>query len=139
MLAAGKRYSSRSSGGCGCAGGLSSNAIPRLVSYSLAGDEQRRHEHAYQFELSVSSLRASNTRIPIVLFSYGPLAAEIAVLCSRFGVMVAEQGPYRDRLAALSPRSGTAMTQYRLLHKNLNFAELAAAGVEQVLCCDLDT
>jgi hypothetical protein len=53
--------------------------------------------------------------------------------------MVAEQGPYGDRLAALSPQSGTAMARYPLLHKNLNFAELAAAGAQQVLCCDLDT
>lgn len=138
-MAAVGRYSDRSSGGCGCADSVRSNAIPRLVSYSLVADEPRRHEHAYQFELSVSSLRASNTRIPVVLFSHGPLAPEIGALCNRFGVMVAEQGPYSDRLAALSPRSGTAMARYPLLHKNLNFAELAAAGVEQVLCCDLDT
>ena len=137
-MAALRRYSDRSSG-CGCAGSGSSSTISRLVSYSLVADEQRRHEHAYQFELSVSSLRASNPRIPVVLFSHGPIAPEIAELCNRFCVMVAEQGPYADRLAALSPRSGTAMARYPLLHKNLNFAELAAAGFEQVLCCDLDT
>jgi hypothetical protein len=114
-------------------------AMPRLVSYSLACDERRRDEHACQFELSVSSLRASNPSIPVALFLHGPLAPEIAELCSRFGVMVSYQGPYRDRLAALSPRSGDAMARYPVLHKNLNFAELAAAGVRQVLCCDLDT
>jgi hypothetical protein len=113
--------------------------MSRLVSYSLACNERRRDEHARQFELSISSLRASNQSIPVVLFLHGPLAPEIAGLCSRFGVMVAYQGPYRDRLAALSPRSGDAMAQYPVLHKNLNFAELAAAGVQQVLCCDLDT
>src|SRR5262245_49445572 len=100
-MAAVGRYSGRSNGGCGCAGSVSSPAIPRLVTYSLVCDEQRRYEHAYQFELSVSSLRASNARIPVVLFSHGPLAPEIADLCSRFGVMVADQGSYGDRLAAL--------------------------------------
>jgi len=139
MMAAVGRYADRSRSGCGCAGSVSTNAIPRLVSYSLVCDEQRRHEHTDQFELSVSSLRASNTRIPVVMFSHGPLAPEIAALCNRFGVMVAEQGSYGGRLAALSPRSGTAMARYPLLHKKLNFAELAAAGTEQVLCCDLDT
>jgi hypothetical protein len=84
-------------------------------------------------------LRASNPGIPVVLFSHGPLAPEIAELCSRFGVMMSYQGPYRDRLTALSPRSGDAMARYPVLHKNLNFAELAAAGVRQVMCCDLDT
>lgn len=113
--------------------------MPRLVSYSLACDGRRRDEHAYQFELSVSSLRASNPGIPVVLFSHGPLAAEIAELCSRFGVMVSDQGAYRDRLAALSPRSGDAMARYPVLHKSLNFAELTAASAQQVLCCDLDT
>lgn len=138
-MAAMGRYPGGSRGGCGCGGGALATSLPRLVSYSLVCDEQRRHEHAYQFELSVSSLRASNPRIPVVLFSHGPLAPEIAALCHRFGVMVGEQGPYRDRLAALSPRGGTAMARYPLLHKNLNFAELAAAGAEQVLCCDFDT
>lgn len=113
--------------------------MPRLVSYSLVGHEQRRAEHAYQLELSLSSLRASNTDMPVVLFSHGSLAPEIALLCQRFGVMVGEQGSYRARLAALSSRDADAMALYPVLHKHLNFAELAAADVDQVLCCDLDT
>ncbi|OUL99792.1 hypothetical protein A8M77_24595 [Variovorax sp. JS1663] len=125
--------------GCCCESAAGSWAMPRLVSYSLQADERRRHEHACQFELSVSSLRASNPAVPVVLFSHGPLAAEIAWLCSHFGVMVRDQGPYADRLAALSPQSGRAMARYPVLHKHLNFSELAAAGVQQVLCCDLDT
>jgi hypothetical protein len=111
----------------------------RLVSYSLAADPGRVAEHALQFQLSVSSLRAGNARIPIVLFSHGPLGPEMAALCARFDVMVAEQGEYRDRLAAVLPGSGDALARYPVLHKQLNFAELAAAGAEQVLCCDLDT
>jgi len=133
------RYPDRPGCDCGCAGAVGTCAMPRLVAYSLACDEHRRDEHARQFELSVSSLRASNARIPVVLFPHGPLAPEIAELCSRYGVMVSYQGPYRDRLAALSPRSGDAMARYPVLHKSLNFTELAAAGARQVLCCDLDT
>lgn len=113
--------------------------MPRLISYSLACAESRRHEHACQLHLSLSSLRASNARIPVVLFSHGPLAPEIAELCSRFGVMVSYQGDYRDRLATLSPRGGGAMARYPVLHKSLNFTELAAVSARQVLCCDLDT
>ena len=138
-MATAGRHEDRSVADCRCEGAVGPWAMARLVSYSLAGYEPRRDEHAYQFELSVSSLRASNPRIPVVLFSHGPLAPDIAVLCHRFGVMVAEQGTYRDRLAALSPRGLDAMALYPVLHKNLNFAELAAAGVGQVLCCDLDT
>src|SRR5918995_6755422 len=139
MMVAVTRYPDVPVYDCGCAGAVGMKAMPRLVSYSLACDERRRDEHACQFELSISSLRASNPSIPVALFSHGPLAPEIAQLCSRFGVMVSYQGLYGDRLAALSPRSGDAMARYPVLHKNLNFAELAAAGVRQVLCCDLDT
>ena len=84
--------------GCGCAPRAAYPGLARLVSYSLVCDERRRDEHACQFEISVSSLRASNPSIPVVLFSHGPLAPEIAELCSRFGVMVPIRAPYRDRL-----------------------------------------
>jgi hypothetical protein len=113
--------------------------MARLVSYSLACDERRRAEHERQFELSISSLRAFNAHVPVVLFAHGPLAPEIAGLCSRYGVMVAFQGDYGARLQALLPHGGRAMVRYPVLHKSLNFAELAAAGAQQVLCCDLDT
>ncbi len=125
--------------GCCCAGLAGAQSMARLVSYSLACDERRRGEHACQFELSISSLRASSPHIPAVLFSHGPLAPEIAELCSRFGVMVSHQGDYGSRLAALLPYGGEALVRYPVLHKSLNFAELAAAGAQQVLCCDLDT
>lgn len=125
--------------GCGCAGSNSSSGSGRIVSYSLVCDEQRRAEHACQFELSLSSLRARTPGIPVVLFSHGPLAPEIAELCSRYRVMVSFQGPYAERLAALLPHGGEHMARYPVLHKSLNFAELAAAGADQVLCCDLDT
>lgn len=138
-MAAVARYPNLPGCDCGCTGAVGATAMPRLVSYSLTCDERRRDEHACQLELSLSSLRASNASIPVALFVHGPLAPEIAELCRRFGVMVRYQGLYGDRLAALSPRSGDAMTRYPVLHKNLNFAELAAADARQVLCCDLDT
>ena len=138
-MAVDARYQDASDCDCGCRSAVGGLPMHRLVAYSLACDERRRDEHARQFELSVASLRESNARIPIVLFSHGLLAPEIADICNRCGVMVCYQGLYRDRLAALSPRSGDAMARYPVLHKSLNFAELAAAGAQQVLCCDLDT
>lgn len=89
--------------------------------------------------MSLTSLRSANATVPVVLFAHGALAPEIAELCHRFGVMVAEQGPYRDRLAAMSSRGSGALASFPLVHKGLNFAELAAADFGQVLCCDLDT
>ena len=138
-MAASQREAQQAGCGCGCAEDAAAPGLTRLVSYSLACDETRRDEHRRQFELSLSSLRASNPRIAVVLFLHGPLAPEIAELCSRFGVMVHDQGPYRDRLEALLPHGGAAMVRYPVLHKSLNFAELAAVGAQQVLCCDLDT
>jgi hypothetical protein len=111
----------------------------RLVAYSLVGHERRRAEHMRQFEISLTSLRAANTTVPVVLFAHGALAPEIAELCHRFGVMVADQGSYYLRLAAMSPRGAAALASFPLVHKGLNFSELAAADFDQVLCCDLDT
>jgi hypothetical protein len=111
----------------------------RLVAYSLIGHERRRTEHLRQFEMSLFSLRAANAAVPVVLFAHGALAPEIAELCHRFGVMVADQGSYYLRLAALSPRGAGALASFPLVHKGLNFSELAAADFNQVLCCDLDT
>jgi hypothetical protein len=139
VMAASQLHPYETGCGCGCAPGTRSSGLARLVSYSLACDEARREEHARQFELSLSSLRASNSSIAVVLFVHGPLAPEIIELCSRFGIMVHDQGRYRDRLSALLPHGGEAMVRYPVLHKGLNFAELAAGGAQQVLCCDLDT
>ena len=83
--------------------------LPKLVAYSLVSHEGRRAEHACQFELSLTSLRAHSASMPVVLFSHGPLAPEIAELCHRFGVMLADQGPYHDRIAGLSSRGAAAL------------------------------
>jgi hypothetical protein len=112
---------------------------PRLVAYSLVADPTRIGEHTRQFSLSVATLRAHNPSIPVVLFVHGELPGPLALLCHQHDVMVHYQGPYRDRLARYSPSGADALARYPVLHKNLNFAELARTGARQVLCCDLDT
>jgi hypothetical protein len=111
----------------------------RLVCYSIVVAHERLAEHAFQFELSVRSLRAHNAAVPAVLFVYGDFPRAIELTCRRFGVMVHQQGPYEERLRACSAHGAGALARYPVLHKQLNFAELVATGVEQVLCCDLDT
>lgn len=111
----------------------------RLVCYSLVVDEHRLADHELQFELSVASLRSHNSSVPVVLFMYGELPPSIESICRTYRVMVHWQGSYEERLRATCPAGASALAHYPVLHKNLNFAELATTGVKQALVCDLDT
>ena len=53
--------------------------------------------------------------------------------------MVHQQGSYEERLRVACASGAGALARYPVLHKQMNFAELSATGVDQVLCCDLDT
>jgi hypothetical protein len=113
---------------------------PRLVHYSLSlPHDHPRPDLIRQFRASVATLREHNGAIPAVLFVHGTLTAELAGICGEHDVMVHEQGPYEQRLAALCPAGWQALARYPLLHKFLNLRELAATGAAQVLCCDCDT
>ena len=104
----------------------------RLVSYSYAADAGRAHDHEVQFEISVTSLRAANDSVPVALFVHGELTPAFERICRALGVMVHRQGSYADRLRRTCPRGATALALYPVLHKSLNFAELAATGVDDV-------
>ena len=67
------------------------------------------------------------------------MPAELAALCREHRVLVHEQGPYAARLAALCPEGWPTLVDYPLLHKFLNFGELARTGARQILFCDCDT
>jgi hypothetical protein len=114
--------------------------MDHIVAYSLAlpGDEPRP-DLIWQFAASVNTLRRHNREIPIVLFVYGALPQELARVCHDHRVMVHDQGPYERRLASLTQNGWPALSQYPLLHRFLNFSELGALGVKQMLSCDCDT
>ena len=111
----------------------------RLVQYSLTLADGQRPDLVWQFGASVRTLRMHNRTIPVVLFVYGAVTAELAALCRELRVAVYPQGPYEHRLAALCPQGWPALARYPLLHKLLNFRELAGLDPSQVLCCDCDT
>ena len=112
----------------------------RLVQYSLVLErDDWRPDLIWQFATSIRTLRENNRRIPVVLFLYGGLTPELAAVCHEHRVMVHDQGRYEHRLAMLCPRGWPALARYPLLHKLMNFRELAAVDPSQVLCCDCDT
>lgn len=114
--------------------------MARLVHYSLVlPDDDPRPDLVWQLGVSLQTLRAHNRDMPVVLFLYGPMTGELYEICRAHGVMVHLQGPYQQRLAALCPTGAPALARYPLLHKYLNFRELAETGATQVLCCDCDT
>ncbi len=114
--------------------------MDRLVHYSLAlPPDEPRPDLIRQFGISLGTLREHNPSIPTALFVYGGMGAELAALCREHDVLVHQQGPYAERLAALCPAGWPALAGYPLLHKFLNFRELARTGARQILFCDCDT
>jgi hypothetical protein len=112
----------------------------RLVHYSIAlEDGVRRPNLISQLDASAATLREHNPRIPAVVFLYGVLDRELAAVCREHGLMVAEQGSYERRLAELCPEGWPALARYPVLHKFLNFRELATAGASEALFLDCDT
>jgi hypothetical protein len=114
--------------------------VDRLVHYSLAlPPHEPRPDLVRQLGTSLGTLRAHNREIPVALFAHGAMPREVAALCHEHDVMVHQQGGYEERLAALCPAGGEALAAYPLLHKFLNFRELARTGASQILFCDCDT
>jgi hypothetical protein len=112
----------------------------RLVQYSLVLErDDWRPDLIWQFATSIRTLREHNRSVPVVLFLYGGLTPELAGVCLEHGVMVHQRGRYEHRLAELCPTGWPALARYPLLHKLMNFGELAAVDPVQVLCCDCDT
>ena len=112
----------------------------RLVHYSISlADGEDRPELIGQLDVSAATLREHNPRIPAVVFLYGRPTAGLAAVCRAHGLMLHEQGPYEQRLAELCPDGWPALARYPLLHRFLNFRELAAAGAHEALYLDCDT
>ena len=114
--------------------------MPRLVHYSLSFlADTPRPDIVEQFATSVGTLRQHNADVPVALFTWGGITVDLAAICREFDVHVHEQGSYASRLAALCPTGWPALARYPLLHKFLNFRELAQTGAAQILYCDCDT
>jgi len=112
----------------------------RLVHYSISLEPgEHRPDLIGQLDAAATTLREHNPHIPAVVFLYGALTPDLATVCRDHGLMVHEQGPYEQRLAELCPDGWPALARYPLLHRFLNFAELAQAGAEQALYLDCDT
>lgn len=114
--------------------------MKRLVYYSLsATPDTPRPDLVWQIEHSIRSLRTYNQSIPIVVYTYGDVPLELAPALEPLGVRLHHKGSYQSTIARLSPRGWQTLSQYPLLHKFLNFHEIAAHQPDQVLFLDCDT
>src|SRR4051812_772526 len=96
----------------------------RLVYYSIsASRETPRPDLIWQIEQSIKSLRAHNTTVSIVVFTYGDVPPELAPALVPYDVKLHHKGSYLACLARLCPRGWQILSQYPLLHKFLNFQE----------------
>jgi hypothetical protein len=112
----------------------------RLVAYSLAAPRANpRPDLVWQIQSSVSSLRAYNKTVPIVIFTYDDVPTELAPALSPYNVLLHYRGSYEEQLASLVPRSWSVLSRYPVLHKLLNFRQINAYSPTQVLCLDCDT
>lgn len=75
----------------------------------------------------------------MVIFVHGDPPVALASALAPYDVQIRQQGSYEARLARFCPSGWPALRQYPLLHKFLNFAELAALRPRQVLFLDCDT
>ncbi len=111
-----------------------------LVSYSLALPEaEPRPDLLWQLHASVRSLRAYNQTVRVLLFVYGDVPRDLGQIASTYGIEMAHLESYEQRLARLCPHASEALSRYPLLHKFLNFSEIAATDPSQVLVLDCDT
>lgn len=113
--------------------------MKRLCCYSLSLPPEGRPDLLTQLVTSVDSLRAHNDSVEIVLFAYGQIPPELTLSLQAYGVQIWPVETYAERVGALCPRGGWALTAYPLLHKFLNFAEIRALEPDQVLLLDCDT
>jgi hypothetical protein len=114
--------------------------MKRIVYYSISASRATpRPDLIWQIEQSVRSLRAYNKDIPIIVFSFGDVPRELAPALAPYDITLRHKGSYQAHLARLAPRGWQILSQYPVLHKFLNFSEIAALNPDQVLFLDCDT
>lgn len=109
----------------------------RVVVYALAlPGAGGRDEAIWRFAGSVSTLRAHNRELPVVLFVFGVVPAELTTICDVHGVELHPLEPFGTRLAELSPAGWSVFVGEPLLARLLVFRELVELAPAQVLLCD---
>ncbi|MFT3851770.1 MAG: hypothetical protein QM733_03380 [Ilumatobacteraceae bacterium] len=110
----------------------------RVVVYALAlpGGGGGRSSAIWRFAGSVSTLRAHNAELPVVLFAFGDVPAELATICAVHGVELRPLEPFGSRLAELSPTGWSVFVGEPLLARLLVFHEVVELAPAQVLLCD---
>lgn len=114
--------------------------VDALVCYSLyAPPDEPRPDLLRQLVTSVHTLRRYSRTVPVVVFVHGEPPAELALALAPYDVGIHAQGAYEARLARLCPAGWPVLARYPLLHKLLNFAEIARLAPSRLLLLDCDT
>ena len=112
----------------------------QLVSYSLwLPPSVPRPDLLRQLVTSLQTLREYNTEIPVCVFVYSDGPPALSWELSGYDATIIPQGSYEARLAQYSELGGPVLAEYPVLHKLLNFSDLAAMGAGRVLAVDCDT
>lgn len=109
----------------------------QLIYYSVALTPDGKYGR--QWIQSIRSLRARNPTIPVCLFVFNGISAEVAREADRQRVDVVLLGDYREWMARRSHPHGALLAFYPTLHNLLVVAEKSMEGVSQALYVDCDT
>ena len=112
----------------------------RVVAYALALPAPGGALDAvWRLGGSLSTLRAHNREVPVAVFVFGDVPAELTTLCAVHDARVHSLEPFRTRLAGLHPTGWPVFVGAGLLARLLICAELADLAPTQVLLCDQHT
>lgn len=113
--------------------------MTKICCYSLALPPYGRPDLVEQLLMSASSVRKQNKEVVMIVFAYGSIPERLYQGLNSLNVRIWQVCNYSTRLQRLCPRGAFALTEYPLLHKLLNFAEISSLNPSQVLLLDCDT
>jgi hypothetical protein len=112
----------------------------RIITYSLSvtGPPQTTDYHE-QLIYSVKSLRRYNRVVCVHVFLYDEHPRGFLTDLEHEAVTVHQMGSYSDAIRRIRPRAFRTLERYPVLHKWMNFDEVAPLRPSQVLQIDCDT
>lgn len=111
-----------------------------VVHYSVSfNDPARSAGISKQLDISLTTLRATNPDLGVVVFCHGPAPDAVRALCARHEAELAPQPDPVARLREEMGELGAVVGSFGPVHKFLNFGELTTRSPRDTLYLDADT
>lgn len=111
-----------------------------MVHYSVSfGDPARADSLARQLQASLTTLRATNPDLHVVVFMHGSLPEQVETMVRRHGAEIVQLPDPVERLRADMGELGAIIGRFLPIHKFLNLRALAEIAPADTLHLDADT